>query len=68
MCRWYRKNYKWKVTYRGFVFEYDTAEELGKMVAESGCGMPNPYEPDNTDYDDFLEGFRKQRRKMCRPK
>lgn len=68
MGRWYKKDYKWKTSHRGAVFEYDTVMELGAMVAESGCGMPNPYEPGNTDYEDFNEGYRSQRKKMCTPK
>ncbi len=52
--RW-SKRCKWKVNYRGFTYEYDTASELGAMVRDSGSGMPNPYEPDCTDYDDYNE-------------
>jgi hypothetical protein len=51
------KDKKWKIKYEcssgAYTFEYDTAKELGELVRDSGCRMPNPYEPDNTDYDDF---------------
>jgi len=56
MARWYKKNY-YTLECNDFVFEYETAYELGVMVRESGCKMPNPYEPDNTDYDDFINGW-----------
>ncbi|MGL5728653.1 MAG: hypothetical protein ACRCYD_12490 [Plesiomonas sp.] len=57
MARWHKET-KNRCKYKGFAFEFDTAAELGKMVAESGCPMPNPYDPDCTDYDDFTEAFR----------
>lgn len=46
---------QFKVEYRGFTFQYDTAQEFGTMVAESRCGMANPYEPDTTEFEDFME-------------
>lgn len=57
MAKW-NKETKHRCKHKGFTFEFDTAAELGKMVAESGCPMSNPYDPDCTDYDDFLEAFR----------
>lgn len=56
MARWHKET-KHRVKHKGFTFEFDTAAELGRMVAESGCHMSNPYDPDCTDYDDFAEAF-----------
>lgn len=56
MARWHKET-KHRCKHKGFIFEFDTATELGRMVAESGCPMPNPYDPDCTDYDDFAEAF-----------
>ncbi|EGQ9962420.1 hypothetical protein D0810_14825 [Vibrio cholerae] len=56
MARWHKET-KHRCKHKGFVFEFDTAAELGKMVAESGCPMSNPYEPGFTEYDDFAEAF-----------
>lgn len=64
MARWYKEN-KYRCEYKGFVFEFDTASELGRMVAESGCSMSNPYDPDCTDYDDFEEAFHAVRGGLC---
>lgn len=50
---WRRNKKKYSVEYNGYYFEYDTAIELAKMVKESKCGMPIPYEPMTTDYDDW---------------
>lgn len=49
---WERKK-KFTVEHDGYVFHYDTAIELARMVKESGCKMPIPYEPMTTDYDDW---------------
>lgn len=46
---------EFKVQYRSFTFEYNTAQEFGTMVAESKCGMANPYEPDTLEFEDFME-------------
>ncbi|EJL6310930.1 TPA: hypothetical protein ACMDRZ_003170 [Vibrio cholerae] len=56
MAKWHKKT-KHRCKHKGFAFEFDTAAELGKMVAESGCPISNPYDPDCTDYDDFTEAF-----------
>lgn len=55
MAYWSKKC-KWAVNYKGFCYHYDTAYELGQMVAESNSNMQNPYDPQNTDYDDFNNG------------
>lgn len=52
--KWHKRG-KWKINYKDFTYEYDTASELGKMVKESGSRMPNPYDPSCTDYDDYNE-------------
>lgn len=49
----WRKKKKFRVEYNDYVFEYDTAVELARMVKESKCRMPIPYEPMTTDYDDW---------------
>lgn len=49
------KRKKFRYRHDNFIFEYDTARELGQLVRESKCGMPNPYEPNSEDYDDFNE-------------
>ncbi|MCG3884140.1 hypothetical protein I3271_05520 [Photobacterium leiognathi] len=53
----WKKNPEHTITYRQYTYNYDTAYELGVFVFESGSGMPNPFEPDFTEYDDFNEGF-----------
>lgn len=45
------------IEYENYTFKYDSAEDLGRMVKESGCKMPNPFEPDFTEHDDFNEGY-----------
>ena len=59
MARWYKRP-KYTYEYKGFVFEYDTASELGKMAAESKCRMPNPYDPSNREFDEFNEAYVEQ--------
>lgn len=54
MANWTKKA-KWSYQYKNFTFDYDTAAELGRIVAESGCDMPNPFDPSTTDFDDFTE-------------
>ncbi|NRB79168.1 MAG: hypothetical protein HRU38_10935 [Saccharospirillaceae bacterium] len=54
MASWTKKT-KWCLSHENFTFNYDTATELGKMVGESGCNMPNPFDPDCTDFDDFTD-------------
>lgn len=60
MAKWFYKNTgekeKYKLTYKGIVFLYDTTYELGCLVRESGCKMENPYEPDFMEWDDFNSG------------
>jgi len=51
----WNKGKKWTIHYGRYTYEYETAKELGKMVRESGSRMPNPYSPDCTDYDDYIE-------------
>lgn len=58
MARWYTVP-KHTLVHKGFVFEYDTAYELGELVQNSGCNMENPYDPGNTDWDNFNDGKRK---------
>ena len=55
--KWYKRS-KWKLEYQGFTYEYDTARQLGQMVRESGSKMPNLYDPDCTDHEDYNEGVR----------
>lgn len=45
------------IKYKNYIYNYDTAYELGKFVFESGSKMPNPYEPDFIEYDQFNEGY-----------
>lgn len=56
MGTWH-KEYKWQIKYKGFIYNYDTAKELGCMVAESESRMPNPYDPQCTDYDDYQQAI-----------
>lgn len=67
MARWYRRA-KYRYEYNGFVFEYDTATELGRMAAESKCGMPNPFDPSTVEFDMFNEARIQQRKSMTVPK
>lgn len=53
--REYQHKIKYKCGFSIYVFEYDTAVELAKMVKESGCKMPNPYEPGHIEYDEYNE-------------
>jgi len=62
----FTKEPKYKVVHDGVTFEYDTASELGRMVAESGCAMPIPYEPIHLEYDEFRDAYIAQREKMSR--
>ena len=47
--------------YKEFFYSYNTAYELGKLVKESGSNMPNPFDPDCTDFDDFNQGVSDER-------
>lgn len=50
-----------KMTYKhryfdgGFMFEYDTAEQLAELMFNNLNKIVNPYDPHCTDYDDFNE-------------
>ena len=46
-----------KIKYKRFTFYYDTATELGRMAFESGSKMPNPYDPINSEYDEYDEAY-----------
>lgn len=46
---------KWKYQEGGFVFEYDTAQELAKLMFEKLHEVINPYDPAGTDFDNFNE-------------
>ncbi|MEW4343569.1 hypothetical protein AB1J03_19625 [Vibrio diabolicus] len=65
MARWWKKN-KCTIEYKGYVFEYDTAEELGRMVAESDCGMENPFEPDTVEFDQFYDSYATAKEEMAK--
>ncbi|OUD22190.1 hypothetical protein [Vibrio parahaemolyticus] len=65
MARWWKKN-KYTIEYKGYVFEYDTAEELGGMVAQSGCGMENPFEPDTVEFDQFYDSYATTKEEMAK--
>jgi len=49
------KVYRWTYREDGFVFEYDTAQELAKLMFENLPEVTNPYEPGFTEFDDFNE-------------
>ena len=53
---------KWRYQFENIVFEYDTAYELGQLVAQSGRYVPNPYDPNNTDFDDFTYGLNSEKK------
>ncbi|MEZ8862540.1 hypothetical protein [Vibrio sp. 10N.247.311.51] len=61
--QWFKKA-KHSYKHKGATFEWDTAAELGEMVAKSSSSMPNPYDPNCTDFDDFAEAFRTTRESM----
>ncbi|ELB2755754.1 hypothetical protein QNF07_004079 [Vibrio alginolyticus] len=65
MARWWKKT-KYTIEYKGYVFEYDTAEELGRMVAQSGCGMENPFEPDTVEFDQFYDSYATTKENMAK--
>ncbi|ELB2291141.1 hypothetical protein QNZ73_004031 [Vibrio parahaemolyticus] len=65
MARWWKKN-KYTIEYKCYVFEYDTAEELGRMVAQSGCGMENPFEPDTVEFDQFYDSYATTKEEMAK--
>lgn len=46
---------KWRYQEGGFVFEYDTAQELAKLMFENLPKVTNPYDPACTDFDNFNE-------------
>lgn len=60
MAHW-EKEPLYKVKYNRFTFHYDTATELGRMAFESGSKMPNPYDPINSEYDEYGEAYVKAR-------
>jgi len=41
----------------GRQIKYRSAYELGRIVASNGIQFPNPYDPINTEYEDFHEGY-----------
>ena len=45
--------YKYKLTDSGYLFEFNTADELGHLMASRIKRIENPYDPQSTDYDDF---------------
>lgn len=60
---WYRKS-KYRYEHGGIVFEWNRAEELGVMVAESESDMGNPFDPSTVEYDDFVNGYTNKRLEM----
>lgn len=54
---YYEKVARYALEYLGIKFHYNTAKELGWLVNKSGSTMSNPFAPDNTDYDDYIEGY-----------
>ncbi len=44
---------KYKITDSGYLFEFNTAYELGHLMASILNRVENPYDPQSTDYDDF---------------
>lgn len=65
MARWWKKT-NYTIEYKGYVFEYDTAEELGRMVAQSGCGMENPFDPNTEEYDQFFDSYATTKEEMAK--
>ncbi|EPU4643936.1 hypothetical protein ACVXAM_003845 [Vibrio parahaemolyticus] len=65
MARWWKKC-KYTIECKGYVFEYDTAEELGRMVAQSGCGMENPFDPNTVEFDQFYDSYATTKGKMAK--
>ncbi|ENN2394516.1 hypothetical protein J4H39_17065 [Vibrio alginolyticus] len=65
MARWWKKC-KYMIEYKGYVFEYDTAEELGRMVAQSGCGMENPFDPNTVEFDQFYDSYATTKEEMAK--
>lgn len=58
---------KWKYQEGDFVFEYDTAQELAKLMFENLPKVTNPYDPACTDFDNFNEtiwALKENKRKM----
>jgi hypothetical protein len=53
------KKYRYEVN--GVSFYWDTAKELGKLVAESGLYLANPFDPGTTDFDDYIESYRESK-------
>lgn len=52
---------KYSYGFRNGTILYRTAREFGKKVYQAGVLTElggNPYDPDNTDYDDFNTGYR----------
>ena len=45
--------YKYKLTESGDLFELNTAQELGDLMASRIKRIENRYDPQSTDYDDF---------------
>ncbi|HCG5913205.1 TPA: hypothetical protein NJ057_003865 [Vibrio parahaemolyticus] len=65
MARWWKKT-KYTIEYKGYVFEYDTAEELGRMVTQSGCGMENPFDPNTVEFDQFYDSYATTKEEMAK--
>ena len=65
MARWWKKS-KYAIEYKGYVFEYDTAEELSRMVAQSGCGMENPFDPNTVEFDQFYDSYATTKEEMAK--
>ena len=55
---------KFSFEYKGYTLKWNTAYELGYIVAKSGCGMPNPYEPMHNERDEFSEGYQAAKEEM----
>lgn len=65
MAHWWKKC-KYTIEYKGYVFEYDTAEELGRMVVQSGCGMENPFDPNTVEFDQFYDSYATAKEEMAK--
>lgn len=46
-----------RLVYDQYEFYFDNAYELGELVAESECFMPNPFIRDTFDSDQFVLGY-----------
>ena len=52
---------KYKYDNGEITFYWDTAKELGELVAKSGVFFPNPFCPSSTDFDDFIDSYRENK-------